>query len=573
MSDDAFYAALGAPPPPRPDWMPQGPQRTDEVERIERLPRRVLDPGAVPDLTPLYARPGGTLGLRPIQNAMLWEAAAARAGHGGLVASAAVGSGKTLTTLLLPDVMRSRRALLLVPATVKEQLLNEDIPYYSAHFELPLERLRIETYESLSTDSDADVLFCDPDLDLVICDEAHCLRDKTSARSRRFERFVVARPRVRFCFLSGTLTTRSIFDYAHFCEWALRSGSPVPFAYRELLAWSATLDAGEDRAPAGALAAWCNPGEDVRSAFQRRLSETTGVVITTAGSCSAALYIRRVDVPQPQAVKDALATLRGEWRVGEELFDQAMAVSAAERQLAQGYYLRWDWPGGVVDEEWVAARSGWFGAVRAYLRYNNRPGMDSPSLLEEAAKTGKWDGGLAAWQAWDAVRDRPQPPTVVDWTSTYLVAFAADWAATRRANGEQGIVWFANDCMGEALAAAGIPAFFGGDTRALKACRAPVVACSIQAFHRSLNLQRYWWNLVLQCPGNGQVWEQLLGRTHRQGQTHDEVYVDLVMPSGASWAAWKQAHLDAEYALENFKQPQKLLMASKSMGKGGDDVV
>lgn len=565
MSDDAFYTALGAAPPPRPDWMPQGPQRTDEVERIERLPRRAFNPATYADLTPLYARPGGSMQLHPLQNAMLWEAAGGRAGHGGLVASAPVGSGKTLTTLLLPDACRAKRALLLVPATVKEQLLNEDVPYYSAHFELPLDRLTIETYESLSTDADAEVLFRE-DWDLVICDEAHCLRDKTSARSRRFERFVLARPAVRFCFLSGTLTTRSIFDYAHFCEWALRRHSPVPFAYRELLTWGATLDAGEDRAPAGALGAWCLPGEDVRSAFQRRLSDTPGVVIATTGSCDSALYIRRVDVPTPQVVKDALATLRDEWRVGQELFDGAMEVASAERQLGQGYYLRWDWPAPGPDEEWLAARSGWYSAVRTYLRYNNRPGMDSPALLEEAAKTGRWAGGAAAWAAWDAVRARPVPPTVVDWTSDYLVAFAADWAATRVARGEQGIVWFENDCMGQALAARGLPAFFGGDGKALKACRAPVIACSRPAFHKSWNLQRYWWNLVLQCPANGQVWEQLLGRTHRQGQTHDEVYVDLVMASGASWAAWKQAHLDAEYALENFKQPQKLLMASKKMG-------
>lgn len=559
----AIARAAGATRPAPAEWEPQGPQDTAELRRIAALPRRLFDPNRYPDLTPLYAAHGGAMQLRPIQSAMLWEAEHAN----GLVASATVGSGKTLTTLLLPDAMRSKRAVLLVPASVRDQLLNEDIPYYGQHFLLPLGRLTIISYEALSNDEDL-VALTAANPDLIICDEAHYLRDASSSRARRFSRYVRANPRVRMCFLSGTLTTRSIRDYAHFCEWALRSRSPLPYLHTELVNWAATLDAGDHLAPAGALGAWCKPFESVREAFQRRLSETPGIVITTSSSCDATLNIRAVEPPLPAPVAAALQTLATTWAVGADEFFSAMETAAAERQLAQGFYLRWDWPGGVEDDVWTIAKAGWDRAVRQYLRHNNRPGMDSPALLARAAAAGRWKDGREAWMAWSAVAHRPAPPVVVDWLSPYLVDFAVDWALARRAAGTPAIVWFENDAMGRALAARGVPAFFGGDGPALRKTRDAVIACSRPAFHKGMNLQRYSWALVLQPPANGGIWEQLLGREHRQGQAADEVNVDVVMNVPAARAAWRQAVLDATYTWETQKQPQKLLLATKKgLGK------
>lgn len=546
------------------DWKPAGPQDTPEFRRINALPRRPFDLASYADLTPLYARPEGALSLQPIQNAMLWEAEKAD----GLVANAAVGAGKTLTTLLLPDAMRAQRAVLLVPASVREQLLEEDIPFYGRHFVLPLERLTILTYEALSNDETMRALVAARP-DLVICDEAHLLRDIGSARGKRFVRFVRANPGCRFAFLSGTITTRSIKDYAHFLEWALRKNSPLPLRYHELTAWAETLDAGEHPAPAGAIAAWCGPFETAREGFQRRLAETCGVVITTAPSCDTTLTVRAVRPPLPPAVKGALTALATTWGYGSDLFDTAMEVYAAERQLAQGFYLRWDWPGGVEDDVWLIARAGWNRAVRQYLAHSNRAGMDSPRLLAEAAAAGRWPDGRDAWLAWDFVRGRRPPPIVVDWLDDYLVRYATDWALARRAAGKRAIIWFENDAMGRALAARGIPAYYGGDTRALKAAAhagEPVVAASRPAFHKGLNLQMYTAHLVLQCPANGAIWEQLLGRPHRQGQ-EQEVEFDVVMNTAAARAAWAQSVRDAEYTFETQRQPQKLLLAVKQMGE------
>ena len=58
-----------------------------------------------------------TMTLRPIQGQMLAEAERA----GGLVAMAACGEGKTLTSLLLPSVLRAKRPLILLPAAMRAQ--------------------------------------------------------------------------------------------------------------------------------------------------------------------------------------------------------------------------------------------------------------------------------------------------------------------------------------------------------------------------------------------------------------------------------------------------------------------
>jgi hypothetical protein len=550
------------------DWRPQGPQETAEFHRIDALPRRPFDPAAYEDLTPLYARPDGALTLQPIQNAMLWEAERAN----GLVANAAVGAGKTLTTLLLPDAMRARRAVLVVPASVKAQLIVEDIPFYSRHFALPLERITILTYEELSADEDLTRL-CAVNPDVVIFDEAHLIRDPGTARGKRIKRFVRTHPATRYAFLSGTITTRSVMDYAHFLEWALRKNSPLPLQFHELVNWAATLDAGDNPAPDGVLAAWCRPGETARAAFQRRLAQTPGVVITTVQSCDTSLTIRAVCPPVPAAVRAALDTLATTWSYGADAYESAMEVYAAERQLAQGFYLRWDWPGGIEDDVWLIARAGWGRAVRQYLAHSNRPGMDSPRLLARAAAAGRWPDGREAWLAWDMVRGRRPPPIVVDWLDDYLVRYAVDWALGKRAAGRRAIVWFENEAMGRALMARGIPAYFGGDAGFLKlsaAAGAPVLACSRAAFHKGLNLQMYTAHLVLQCPANGAIWEQLLGRAHRQGQTQD-VEFEVVMNTPAARAAWAQAVRDAEYAQETQGQPQKIIMATKEMAHGTED--
>src|SRR6185369_16259330 len=198
---------------------------TEELDRILALPRRKFDPTDYPDMTALFALPGGTLQFRPLQSAMLWEAANAD----GLLANAGVGSGKTLVTLALGAALQAGNVLLLVPAHMREPLLTVEMPFYGQHFEMPVvgQGFHVLSYEEISSEA-GEQLLADLKPDWVICDEAHHLRNKRAFRTKAIIRFARANPSVKWAFLSGTLTTDTIKDYAHLADLAFKERSPLP---------------------------------------------------------------------------------------------------------------------------------------------------------------------------------------------------------------------------------------------------------------------------------------------------------------------------------------------------------
>ena len=147
-----------------------------ELYRIAALPRRDLatayTPADVAALEDRLRRKDGRpcvcakmgrrcpTNLLPVQAQALLEAERA----GGLVAPIGVGHGKTLVDLLLASVMGAKKAVLLVPAQLRPQLLERDWPYYGGHWNLPnivlssasefrpgASSLHVITYNKLST--------------------------------------------------------------------------------------------------------------------------------------------------------------------------------------------------------------------------------------------------------------------------------------------------------------------------------------------------------------------------------------------------------------------------------------
>lgn len=520
------------------------------------------------DLTETFARPGGTMSLLPAQNAMLWEAMQA----GGLVGAVGVGQGKTLTSLLLPDILAAERPLLLIPASMREQLL-ADHWRYGQHFNLtgllephqiegvvwPSGVLVVASYEMLSSPRTASLL---EDLrpDLIICDEAHALRYRASARTRRFLRYARQNPHVRYVFLSGTITSKSLRDYGHLAELALRDGSPLPRSWYELRDWADALDSIPNPIPPGALGATT---EDARSWFRGRLTETPGVIISHSPLCDASLTIRALRPLLPQVLADILQHTRDTWSLGSDEFDTVVELTCALRQLSTGFYYEWEWPDNTPDEEWLELRRRWHGALRRFLLMNNRPGLDSPHLVQLAAM----GGGVLAdeWKDWARVMDRPAPQTVEVWKHDYLVRACVEWAAERLARKERGIVWYEHEAFGNALRAAGLRVFGAGaySSQMLATCQEDVIACSIHAHGQGKNLQRWSWNLVTNPPASGQRWEQLIGRTHRTGQLEDEVHFDVMMQTPENETALQNAMADAHYIASTTGMQQRLLLATR----------
>jgi hypothetical protein len=84
---------------------------------------------------------------------------------------------------------------------------------------------------------------------------------------------------------------------------------------------------------------------------------------------------------------------------------------------------------------------------------------------------------------------------------------------------------------------------------------------SISANSEGRNLQQFSKNLVVAIPPGGNRWEQLLGRTHRDGQMADEVSVSLPLICYENWNVFRDARREAEYIEHTTKQIQKLNFA------------
>jgi len=92
---------------------------SDDV-RINRIATSTTK-DQVPDYTDRFKTEQGTMKLRHIQNSMLYEFEKV----GGLVALAGCGTGKTLTTFLLPLIAKACNPLLIVPASLRDKTKNE----------------------------------------------------------------------------------------------------------------------------------------------------------------------------------------------------------------------------------------------------------------------------------------------------------------------------------------------------------------------------------------------------------------------------------------------------------------
>lgn len=544
-----------------------------ELRRISALPRRTHD-GTI-DLTEELKTPEGTMSLRPAQSAALYDARE----NNGLLAPIACGAGKSLIALLLPTILDSKCAVLLVEPQLVLQVLEVDLPKYLPHWRIYRDRLHVLSYSTLSIVRGAGELErLAPDL--IVADEAHNLRCPESVRTRRFLRYFKENPDCRFCALSGTFASKSITQYAHLAFLALRRGSPLPLTKPVLAEWAAALDAVDSPAPPGALIKLCRPGESVRSGFRRRLIQTPGVVATRASSVNMSLRAVARYPEVPVVVREALRDLRASWQRpdGEELED-AMRLGVIARQMAAGFYYVWRWPG-QPDEQWLEARREWHSELREFLRYRARPGLDSPLLVARAASAGEVSFGH--WKKWEEVKERwrikidlnPRMPTETDpgiiaiqtvWLDDFLVKDAARWGQEN-----VGIIWYEHRCLGAAIAkAGGFPHYGPGDvgTKGILAeCHvapARTIVVSRKAHGTGKNLVSWSNQLVTSMPGDGGVMEQLLGRTHRPGQEADAVCVNVYRHTREERDAWHSAELKARFIEETKGTRQKLNFIEK----------
>lgn len=541
----------------------------NEFRRVEKLPRRSWSAedaeSMAEELTGLLKTPRGAMKLRPVQATALAEIGM----RGGLFGIIRVGAGKTLISMLAAAVAEAERPVLLIPAKLVEKTERDRLAL-SAHWQIP--DFRIITYEWLGRAQAAEALD-DYAPDCIICDEAHKLKNKSAAVTRRVSRYMKANPDTKMIVMSGTITKRSLHDYVHLIRWALKTDVPLPDGYTDLELWADALDERKGmlrRADPGAFRALCNAEEDrmwptnpreyARRAYRRRLIDTSGVIATQETSVDASIVVKHVDPPASPAIDAAFDHMRKNWETpdGWPLAD-ALQVYRHSRELALGFYYKWD---PRPPRAWLDARKNWCAFVRSVLSRSRS--------LDSELQVKREHPNAPELQTWLDVKDSFKPNTVPVWLDTSVLDLCAKWL-----NDNDGILWTEHIHFAERLSKmTGVPYYGSGNVGdAEKHPAGKSMILSIEAGREGLNLQAWSANFLASPPPNGERWEQLLGRTHRDGQQADEVSFDVACFSIEQCEAFWQARRDAEYVAASLGSPQKLLVADYSFPTTDDVVV
>lgn len=572
-----------------------------ELQRIITIPRRVDAQIETQILTvqKQVTRPNAKMTLRPIQARALAEASLAQ----GLFAPIPVGQGKTLTAALLPTVMHKARAVILTNAGLVAQAIHL-MREYAEHFYVRRD-IRWLSYGVLSSPTQFEILDrLNPEL--IIADESQALANAMAARTKRFNRFLKSHPETIFCAMSGTITKRSIKDYAHQLHLALKDRTPLPRDWKSLTEWAEAVDVSDRPRPPGALvelmtddhaAQWLhthNPNaihrgrmylrgaaqrqpdpdsdegatiqELARECLRKRMLETVGVVGADHNDLEAELQISVIEAPPDEAIKEALKEVYRLWkRPDGELLTWGLEVARVTKHMRQGGYYRWVWPEKVLEDDrlrWLMVRAEWRKALREFLKHNSRVGLDSPFLVENALRRGERIKNLVgdAFTPWEIVRrEIEQPPTEWVWISRAIAEYACVWAEQAGPS----IIWADTVAVGQEIARVLKAPWYGAgqdaQTGILEEKGNRVVVASIKAHGTGRNLQCYNRALVIGGPSQGATWEQLLGRLHRSGQEAEIVGFSIL---DSFKGELETAIRDAKFIEHTTGTHQKLLRAT-----------
>lgn len=510
-------------------------------------------------------RGDGEMHLRPVQVAAL------QAIHdfGGMLGPIRVGGGKTAISFLSGSILDAERVLLLIPAKLRDKT-KRDFNLLAKHWRSPA-RLHVMSYELLSRDRGAEELEAYKP-DLIVSDEAHKLKSLSAACTKRWRRYMKDHEGVHYVDMSGTTTKRSIKEYAHRYAHAVPDElQAVPRKYDELADWADAIDekpSSIGRVLPGALLRFATEDEITeiardpkkatairvtRQAFARRLLTAPGVVGTEDqfnGAMSLSITGREIDLGE--RVVEAFRHLRESWELPDgHPIETPIELWRHARELVQGFFYKWD---PAPPTAWIVARREWSTMVREILkRYHD---IDSPMVAAREVDSGRITWAKNALDNWRAIRPTFEPHTVAEWIDDSCLQYAAKWAKEHR-----GLIWVSEVAFGERLSKeTGLP-YYGAQGK----CGGRMVederkSCivSVAANSEGRNLQQFSENLVVSIPPGGAVWEQLIGRCHRDGQDADEVTVDAVLGCYEQWSVFRQARRDAEYIERTMCQSQKL---------------
>lgn len=481
----------------------------------------------------------------------------------GAVLAAGCGHGKTLVSILAPTVYRAVAPALVVPAARVQGTLDA-WQHWRQWYEVGSAAPRVISYESLSQPDGARSVAM-WSYDLLVCDEAHYLSNRDSARWMRVARYLSANRDCRLVVLSGTMLRASLLQIGHLWSAALKERSPLPVGMA-LSFWSIAADPGNEPTTEvmqalSPIAQWAGTPatrDGLRTAIASRVYDAPGVAHVPSVSCDASLTLRALDCSQgsPEIVQTATRALQARWELPDgEPLTTALEFDRASCTVPYGHWHRAIPP---VSEAWLTARAGWLRVVRKVIAEGL---ADSPATAREYVRSA---GGYRArvLEQWEEVEEQLAPRREHRWLNTE----AREWlcnavrAAMACDTSRPWVIWYRSRAVGVALAASLRVPLHGTDSAAPVSGRHCVVSSKVHG--TGWNGQAYSRALFVEPHYSASEWQQILARHHRPGQA-DDVLAVLLVAGPLARASIARAEAVARFIEAGTKEPQRLLFADR----------
>lgn len=477
----------------------------------------------------------------------------------------------------------------------------------------------IFTYPLLSS-KDAEELLYLVNPGKIVCDEVHHVRHPAAARTQRLFRYFRDFPNTEFSCLSGTITNKSIKDYYHLIRTALKANCPLPLITELLNQWADILDSGAEEtespdagAPLIPIIEWAKfnfPEEPIsinlegfRSAFKLRLNHAPGVVSSGDLDIGTSLTICTAPVPDYKnapgfkQLQELMDQVELAWKTpsGDEI-EHAFHKWKYLYELTSGFYNQLAWPTpetyalrkNISEQEAFIilekareqhdAEQEYVKVMRRWIYDKQLPGLDTPLLVaSELARNGDKTVATEVYTAWRYAKALefvgcPVRDSLAVRVCDYKIREAVKWASEYVPKGEGALMWVFHEEPGlwlyEYLFKAGLDPLYcpAGNASNVgiidKKNAGRIIVASTPAHGEGKNLQHFRHNYFLQWPRNASKAEQALGRTHRTGQTADELWMFTNTTTDFDENNFAACCIDALYAHQTTGDRQKLIYAN-----------
>lgn len=551
---------------------------TAELRRIRDAPRRDwqehpdLD-ALVGTLTKWLRTPKGEQILRPVQAATLSELYE----HRGAFVTSRVGAGKTLCGALAPLVLEDMAPAIYI--TRGGVVADTRKMFFELASHWKIRPISLTSYQKLALDYD-NLILGTLKPKLIICDESDALQSSRSSAWQIIHAYVNELRRQEkvegtghgskcvFMPMCGTPTDQSIKQYWHLVRLALGDRAPVPKDFNEKNQWCWALDekvTPESRWQPGALvrldinATGATELLRARNAYGSRFRSTGGVITTGDARPPNLLEIRGVELKAPAKLASMIVTMRATYETPDEHpFEMPMELWRHCREMQCGFYNVWD---PRPPHEWLRGRKNWHEFRSATLADSRT--YRTPGHLVQGIEAGKVDDG-GVWAAWKAMKPTFIPNPVPVWVDDTVLDYCAAWLEAN----PTGLCWTEFKAFGFELSRrTGIPYYRAKGMDAAGNClrdhpRGKPAIASVKGCSYGLNLQRIFDRSLYASPmSTNKMWEQSLGRIHRDGNPTPIITAEVVMMVSEAYSSMVYAIRKAEMVQATMKQSQKLVYA------------